>query len=305
MEHNLNKTPKNSFLHDVVVCILIFAALISIAGFLLHSNESKAFESIKNKIYLAYPFQTSSTTPIVLFPDVIPFEKSTTTPSVKPITKPTKPVVKAPEETTHVATTTPAEPEPVVPPKIPAIMLSVDGRSVTQDFSTIPVSNWSIATGTMNVSLDSFILGARLTPLSLAYLNGSYSWDNYLAEVIVDWGEGNEFSIVNRFDSPLDYVTCTFLNYGQYAVINAYRDGEHVRSMKSVELPTVDFQGWLNNRFAARVSGNTITCLVNGEPIITGTIPKGLKEGSFGFKVEDTSKVSSNVSIKRLKVTPF
>jgi peptidoglycan/xylan/chitin deacetylase (PgdA/CDA1 family) len=150
-----------------------------------------------------------------------------------------------------------------------------------------------------NVDTDIMKLSAATTTTGAStVLKGSYLFDDYVFEAIVNKKNGYSFAMFNRYHDDNNYILCIYTD--EYI-----KAEEHINGQKKTiaKVPYV----FPENQFitvASRVKGRDVECYVDGKPVVRGVVEdyEKLKNGSIGFTTWDKESGKSDVLIKRVSI---
>lgn len=162
-------------------------------------------------------------------------------------------------------------------------------------------------------TIGSFRLAPTEAQLSLlsdgssaqAIFLGGKDWTNYRADTVVNWGSPDTFTFVMRYANEQNYASCAFSTYGLYVQIYEMRNGESRLVSQSPELGISRIEAWKNVRHGAEVSGNRISCYLNGEMVLAAELPTIPSEGTVGLEAWSPNTGGSPHRLQSFSVSPL
>lgn len=159
-------------------------------------------------------------------------------------------------------------------------------------------------TGWGNFELKNGLLLTRASASedsSMTFLNGTNGWTNYNATAQARLLQGDSFAAVARYIDRNNYVSCDFTENG--AGISQMIHGKELAISEfnqDLKIPPTQ-----NIRIGISVSGNSLTCYIEGKAIVSGIISPALNQGGIGFKTWDNTINNSSLLISNLRVNPI
>ncbi|MEN9390122.1 MAG: hypothetical protein RLZZ283_222 [Candidatus Parcubacteria bacterium] len=172
-----------------------------------------------------------------------------------------------------------------------APVLTYDVPLVITNKGTLPYtpdatySNWRRLYG-MFTTTTPVKTGSELTELgsqgSLALYTDGGQFTNYKFESTINWGTGDVFTLVARFKDESNYISCAFADASTVAALYLVTKGESIRLGESPQLQRPQMDAFINRKNAIEVIGNTVGCYVDGERVLSMTLPQMESTGTIG-----------------------
>lgn len=147
--------------------------------------------------------------------------------------------------------------------------------------------------------------GEQKTNGSMTVMRGGVSWTNYEVATIIDWGQASVFSLLVRFVDDGDFVSCAFSRYGETVQLYHVMKGESTFISQSPPLSVKDYEPWKDVHLGAKVLGNRVSCIINGEEILSNSISNLSPSGTVGIETWDTNPYAAPHTLKSLVVSPL
>lgn len=143
-------------------------------------------------------------------------------------------------------------------------------------------NGWMAGWGTIGVLKNTLIIGTTENEDSaLAFLGGSYLWDNYFLQADVRVKGGKAFTLNGRYKDGNNYVSCNY--YDNRVVLQ-----QKFKGVSSTELETEILTGLSKDKkskVGIYVVGNKANCFLNGKNVLTGEISPQLSHGGISFNI--------------------
>jgi hypothetical protein len=167
---------------------------------------------------------------------------------------------------------------------------------------------WHTYFGSMSLGPDIIKVGplpaSTSTQGSISAFRGGKLWTNYKVNVVLDWGETSVFSLLTRFADDGNFASCAFSRYGETVQIYQVTKGDSVFLSQSPGLPTKDLEPWKDVHVGAQIEGNKISCLIDGEKVLSATLSSDLpKTGTVGIETWDQNSYAAPNQIKSFSVS--
>lgn len=159
--------------------------------------------------------------------------------------------------------------------------------------------DWMINWGGVSTDGETLRIGATAsTTGSTVYLDGTYTWKNYMFQAHVRSSRGKSVALIARFRDGENYVACNYTSGLMH--IDQVLDGSS-RTIQGIELadslPVEDYD------IAISVKGRTVACFLNGESVIeTPYLDEALDQGGIGFKTWDPDVGTSSIAVQSVHV---
>ena len=153
-------------------------------------------------------------------------------------------------------------------------------------FTTDAMSAWRTVFGRFDLTQGGVRLGptAEKTTGSMSYLRGGKAWRDYHVETTTYWGPTETFSILVRYVDDANFISCAFSSYDAVAQIYIVHKGSSTLLGTSPGLPIRANEAWKDAKAGASVVGKKVSCFVDGEKVLSATIPEMAESGSIGFE---------------------
>lgn len=150
-------------------------------------------------------------------------------------------------------------------------------------------NKWPRVSGSATFKEDRIILkdnpedeGGEKTNL-MAYLDGSYLWENYYYVIKLKNSNAQTVMLLSRYKSSIDYTACRFssgfvriinVNDNKYEIIKNEKllDGEYLTNETVLSMYIKD---------------SNVSCFIDGKRVAEGHVPGILPHGGVGIKAED------------------
>lgn len=150
-------------------------------------------------------------------------------------------------------------------------------------------NNWVRSWGN-HVFLDNnlVMVNDEKSTSSLAYLDGSYLWEDYVFNVNVNKNTGDSVMLVSRFANVDNYVSCNFED--GYVQIDVVRDGFSIDS-KKVKVNSLNIKR-PGNELGILVEGDVAKCYIGNNSVAAIDSNQIPNHGGIAFKtwIEKSSK---------------
>ena len=147
-------------------------------------------------------------------------------------------------------------------------------------------------------------------PSEVAKTNGSMSafrsgrfWSDYRIDATLNWGQVSVFSLLARFVSDGDFVSCAFSRYGETAQLYHVKGGASTFISQTPPLAVKDFEPWIGVKVGMEVEGKHVSCFIDGEKVLTANLPEMERSGTFGLETWDPNPASSPHKLTSLTVS--
>ena len=173
------------------------------------------------------------------------------------------------------------------------------------------IGDWKNIYGKLGSRDNMLFVGANDSPnasttASMAILDGTNNWKDYVFGAKLDWLRGAGFSLVARYKDSQNYMYCSYSGYGSFVRIYLVKDGVATTLGKTARLPIPYSNPWKDLDFKVKVIGDDIECLINDEWILRAPDVKEMPEfGGIGFKTWDSDRGITNTAIKEISVYPL
>ena len=146
---------------------------------------------------------------------------------------------------------------------------------------------------------------AKKTNGSMAVYGGGKYWADYREEATVYWGMTSTFSLLARFQNDANFVSCAYSNYGAVVQIYVVKDGASTLMGQTPGLAIRDYEPWKDVKQAMEVQGNTVSCFMDGEKVLSATLPNMATSGTVGFETWSFHSDDYPHKILSFEVTPI
>ncbi len=147
-------------------------------------------------------------------------------------------------------------------------------------------------------------------PSELAKTNGSLTilragrfWSDYRVDATLNWGQVSVFSLLARFVSDGDFVSCAFSRYGETAQLYHVKGGTSTFISQTPPLAVKDFEPWVGVNVGIEVEGNRVACFINGAKVLTATLPQMEARGTVGLETWDPNPASAPHNLTSFSVS--
>jgi len=133
---------------------------------------------------------------------------------------------------------------------------------------------------------------------TVAFLDGSLHWTDYLFDTNVDWKKGSNFSLLSRFQNDSNYLSCNFSN-GSIRLEQKINDETIILEQKKISLPADK----TNLDLAMKIEANSASCGFNDQDLLfSNNIDGRLSHGGIGLKTWDPIIGNSEIIVKSISV---
>ena len=119
---------------------------------------------------------------------------------------------------------------------------------------------------------------------SMTVFGGGKDWTDYRAEATVYWGMTSTFSLLARFKDDSNFVSCAYSDYGAVVQIYIVKDSVSTLVGQTPGLAISNYEPWKDVKHALEVRGNRVSCFMNGEKVLSATLPSTISSGTVGFE---------------------
>ncbi|MES2213657.1 MAG: polysaccharide deacetylase family protein [Patescibacteria group bacterium] len=208
------------------------------------------------------------------------------------------------------STTTPIIPEPEIPIPVPELFIApimlfnLDGESTPYHMDiTDPYNGWKNIFGSLLGSEGEIIFGTNAsTTSSLAVLQGSEMWTNYLYSTNLNWHSGTGMTLVARYVDEKNYTACSFSTDGKSVRLYQVINGDIKTIGQSPQLPLQGYATWENIHLGMSVKGTHVECLKDGIWAMRADLPNMASTGGIGVKTYDVTRGAASIGIKEITV---
>lgn len=160
-------------------------------------------------------------------------------------------------------------------------------------------NGWIKTWGGFSLKNNSMILGSDAsTTGGEIFLDGSYSWRNYIFESKINWIKGNSVSLMARYKDDENYTACDFSDDD---VRIEQRLNKRNRVMVKIE-KVFNFPK-TGAKLGIRVNNDKVECLIDNRVVAyTYYLSPILSNGGIGFKTWDPQVNNSEIIIKEISV---
>ncbi|MDP1688557.1 MAG: polysaccharide deacetylase family protein [bacterium] len=175
------------------------------------------------------------------------------------------------------------------------------GRDKSLPYADLFLNNngWKKYWGSLNFSDNSLIIGARnSTTGSGILLDGSYLWQDYIVNTVVELTKGQTFSLLARYKDDKNYTVCSYSDKS----IRAEQSVNGERKILYEWNADFKFIGKIKDVGIA-VKGDVVDCYLDKQIAVRGlNLDKNLSHGGIGFKTWDPQMNNSELIIKSVSV---
>lgn len=140
---------------------------------------------------------------------------------------------------------------------------------------------------------------------SMTVFGGGKEWENYRVDASVYWGMTSTFSLLMRFTDDANFAACAYSNYGAVVQIYAVKKGASTMVAQSPLLAIRAYEPWKDAQHSATVSGNRISCYMDGEKVLSATLPDMPVQGTAGIETWSINSDDYPHVLKELNVTAY
>jgi hypothetical protein len=140
---------------------------------------------------------------------------------------------------------------------------------------------------------------------SMTIFRGGRFWSDYHIDATINWGETSVFSLLGRFTSDGDFVSCAFSRYGETAQIYDMKGGTSNFVAQTPPLAVKDFQPWIGVNVGMELRGNRASCFIGGTEVLQANLPDIEAKGTVGFETWDPNPSAAPHTLTSLSVTPL
>ncbi|MFA5776995.1 MAG: polysaccharide deacetylase family protein [Parcubacteria group bacterium] len=133
---------------------------------------------------------------------------------------------------------------------------------------------------------------------SLTFLGGTFLWRDYSISANAKFIKGNSFSVIGRYISGNNYVSCDFSNFG-VSLTERVKGEERIISESAKPLALIS---GTDLSVGMSTKGDQASCLIEGKALVSGKLSSDLSHGGIGFKTWDNSINNSSILISNLDV---
>ncbi len=143
---------------------------------------------------------------------------------------------------------------------------------------------WVTLWGSTNTTEKNVVMTNNGLNGAMAYLDGSYLWEDYMYRVRVDEVGAQKITLIARFQNSHNYAACKF-NNGRVSIINSREGEQKVLAENKVDSsPTTDLQ---NSYLGMSVKGDTVSCYLNDGEVLSYRVPYLPSHGGVGLRLEE------------------
>ncbi|MDQ1283748.1 MAG: NodB y protein [Patescibacteria group bacterium] len=163
-------------------------------------------------------------------------------------------------------------------------------------------SGWISGWGTFQMENGAMTIGNTPADESgLAFLNGSYLWKDYKAAANIKLVKNGKVSLAARYHDGNNYMSC---DYSNGSVSLTEKINKNLVS-ENVLLMDTGLSGGREAEVGVEVSGDKISCYLNGKEVVSGAVNENLSKGGISFKIWNPTERDSAVVVRELKVSPI
>ncbi len=144
---------------------------------------------------------------------------------------------------------------------------------------------------------------AQKTTGSMTIFRGGLNWSDYRVQTDIDWGQVSVFSVLVRFQDDGNFASCAYSHYGDSAQIYFVHSGESDAVAQSPGLPTKAYEPWRDVKVGAEVLGNKVSCLIDGQPVLSAELPSLSPTGTAGFETWDPNPLAAPHTLHMFEVS--
>jgi hypothetical protein len=144
---------------------------------------------------------------------------------------------------------------------------------------------------------------ATNTTGSMSVFRGGLLWTDYAAEANIDWGQVSDFAILVRFRDDGDFASCDFSHYGQTAQIYLVHNGTSEAISQTPGLPIKAYEPWKDVQIGAQAQGTKVSCLINGQAVLSADLPTLSAAGTAGFETWDPNSLAAPDTLNSFTVS--
>lgn len=159
-------------------------------------------------------------------------------------------------------------------------------------------NDWLVGRGIIEISNGTMTLfDSELEGSSIAFLGGSYLWQNYSVKADVRVNKTDSFALTTRYHDQHNNVACIFSD--QYVSLVQKLNSEEIFDIR--EAIKTNLANGKEVAVGMSVNGNKASCFLEGKEVINGDIDPDLYNGGVGFKVWDTLEKGSSLTVRNFK----
>ncbi len=232
-------------------------------------------------------------------------------PQVTPIKKPVvvKPILPPQQLIPFAPTTTPSQEQPAPPvveetsPIIPISLFGSDQTNTPYYADTTALHGWKNMFGEASTrdTMLQFSTNAS-TASSMAVLEGSENWRDYIYSMKFDWYKGTSVTLVARYTDPKNYTACSFGTDGKSVRLYQLVDGVTKTIGQSPQLPMRSYATWKDIAVSMSVNRNHVECLKDGVWALRADLSDIPLAGGIGIKTYESRKGEAAIGVKEITV---
>ncbi len=159
-------------------------------------------------------------------------------------------------------------------------------------------NGWMAGRGFIEINNGSLRLkDSELEGSSIAFLGGSYLWDNYSVKANIRVEKTDSLALTARYHDQNNNVSCVFSDH-YISLVQNINSKEILDIRNSTE---TSLSSGREAEIGILVNGDEASCFLDGKAIVNGTIDSSLSHGGVGFKVWDTLEKGSALIIRNFK----
>lgn len=197
------------------------------------------------------------------------------------------------------------EPKPVEYVEVPEKPETPASLPYTLAYTPETSTLWKTIFGRFDVTATGVRIGTnpQKTTGSMSYIKGGQNWADYRIDTKLYWGQTSAFSILLRYVDDANFVSCAFSHYNEIVQIYSVQKGVSTLLATSPTLPIDAQEPWRDAKAGASVQGDRVSCYVNGEKVLSATIPEMSLFGKAGLETWTRNTFDSPHTLQEYSVT--
>lgn len=197
------------------------------------------------------------------------------------------------------------EPKPIEYVEVPEKPETPASLPYTLQFTPGTSDLWKTIFGRFDVTPNGVRIGTnpQKSTGSMSYIKGGQNWADYRIDTKLYWGQTSAFSILLRYVDDANFVSCAFSHYNEIVQIYSVQNGVSTLIGTSPTLPIDAREPWRDAKASASVKGQVATCYVNGEKVLSATIPEMSAFGKAGLETWTKNTFDSPHTLQEYSVS--
>lgn len=163
-------------------------------------------------------------------------------------------------------------------------------------------SGWISGWGAFKMENGAMTIGNSPNDESgLAFLNGSYLWKDYSVFAKMKLVGNGKASLAARYHDGNNYMSCDYSN----SSVSLTEKINKLLVSENVVLTDTRLSGGREAQVGVEISGEKISCLLDGKAVVSGTVNENLSKGGISFKIWNPVERDNAVVVSQLKVAPI